>query len=159
MTRRFIPALLTLALIAGCATPPVGKVTPVGDGAGKAAPLANAEWHNLGVSPNGNILHEIDKLSIKPIGPSRYTFRDRKTVFNPKKEDFRSTTPHKFSLNQWELDCSARTIRLTGMALYDQQGREIGKYTYNDSQIKAMPVVRSSASYQQMEFICGANPA
>jgi hypothetical protein len=52
---------------------------------------ANADWENLGVSPNGNILNELDKLSIKPQG-SVVTFRDRKTIFNVKKKT--SCPPH-----------------------------------------------------------------
>ncbi|BBF88055.1 hypothetical protein DLM_4502 [Aquitalea magnusonii] len=114
---------------------------------------ANADWENLGVSPNGNILNELDKLSIKPQG-NIVTFRDRKTIFNLRKENFLSTPRHKTSINSWLIDCSARTFRLTSMVLFDENGRQIASYTYNDSQIKAMPVTQNSASYQQMQYVC-----
>jgi hypothetical protein len=150
--------LLALAacgsLLAACTTVPTQTSSP------RPKPLpaplpsqANADWENLGVSPNGNILNELDKLSIKPQG-SVVTFRDRKTIFNVKKENFLSTPRHKISINSWLIDCSARTFRLTSMVLFDENGRQIASYTYNDSQIKAMPVTQNSASYQQMQYVC-----
>jgi hypothetical protein len=150
--------LLALAacgsLLAACTTVPT-QTTPSRQ---KPQPVptpsqANADWENLGVSPNGNILNELDKLSIKPQG-SIVTFRDRKTIFNLKKENFLSTPRHKTSINSWLIDCSARTFRLTSMVLFDENGRQIASYTYNDSQIKAMPVTQNSASYQQMQYVC-----
>jgi hypothetical protein len=70
------------------------------------------------------------------------------------KENFLSTPRHKTSINSWLIDCSARTFRLTSMVLFDENGRQIASYTYNDSQIKAMPVTQNSASFQQMQYVC-----
>jgi hypothetical protein len=145
--------LLTTVFLAGCATQ--GSKPLDSSASGERRPLANAEWHNLGVSPSGNILHEIDGLSIRKQGHKLFAYRDRKTIFNPGKENFLNTPRHKFSVNRWLVDCKARNIRLTGMDLFDENGRAIANYTYNDKQINAMPVVRNSASYQQFEYVCG----
>lgn len=150
--------LLALAacgsLLAACTTlPPQSSPSKPRPGPGPTLSPANADWENLGVSPNGNILNELDKLSIKPQG-SVVTFRDRKTIFNLRKENFLSTPRHKVSINSWLIDCSARTFRLTAMVLFDENGRQIASYTYNDSQIKAMPVTQNSASFQQMQYVC-----
>ena len=158
--------LFALALLAltGCAsTSNVGGKTSTSKGviqlpprqAPQARPpvVANAEWVILGVSPNGNILHEIDKLSIRRKG-TLTLFRDRKTIFNPKKENFLNTPQHKQSINSWEVDCIASTFRLAAMQLLDENGREILSRTYNDSEIRPMPVVRQSASFQQLDYVC-----
>ncbi|MXR38238.1 surface-adhesin E family protein [Craterilacuibacter sinensis] len=145
--------VLCTVFLAGCATQtskPLDTGTP-----GGSRPLANAEWHNLGVSPSGNILHEIDGLSIRKQANNLFAYRDRKTIFNPAKENYLNTPKHKQSVNRWVVDCKARNIRLTGMDLFDENGRAIANYTYNDKQIRAMPVVRNSASYQQFEYVCG----
>lgn len=151
MLLRIAAACLTAILFAGCATPTgapsLGGYKPV-------KPDSNSNWQNLGVSPNGNILNELDQQSLQRNG-NVVTFRDKKTIFNPKKEDFKSTQPHKFSVNTWQIDCSARTFRLLSVSLFDDAGRQIASYTYNDGQIKALPVVQNSASFQQMRFVCG----
>ena len=107
----------------------------------------------MGVTPNGNILHEVDKLSLQRRG-TLVQFRDRKTIFNPKKENFLNTPRHKQSINHWEVDCAAATFRLTRMILLDDNGREIINRTYNDNEIRAMPVVRQSAGFQQVDYVC-----
>ncbi|NDV13383.1 surface-adhesin E family protein [Crenobacter caeni] len=151
-TYTLLASLAALAL-AGCATR-----TPTERPSVPSKPVANADWHNLGVSPSGNVLHEIDGLSIRKVGDREFSFRGRKTVFNPRKENFLNTPPHKVSVNQWVVDCQARTVRLTGVALFDENGRQIGTpYTYNDKQIRAMPIVKNSASYHQYEYVCGAS--
>ncbi|MFC3531845.1 surface-adhesin E family protein [Vogesella facilis] len=158
--------LFALALLAltGCAsTSSVGGKSSANKGViqlpsrqapqGRPPVVANAEWVILGVSPNGNILHEIDKLSIRRKG-TLTLFRDRKTIFNPKKENFLATPQHKQSINSWEVDCVASTFRLAAMQLLDENGREILSRTYNDSEIRPMPVVRQSASFQQLDYVC-----
>ena len=154
--------LLVLAamgsLLSACTTTPsqTSPIKPRPAPATASAP-ANADWENLGVSPNGNILNELDKLSIKQQG-NTVTFRDRKTIFNVKKENFLSTPRHKTSINSWLIDCSARTFRLTSMVLLDENGRQIASYSYNDNQIKPMPVTQNSASFQQMQYVCKGQP-
>ena len=87
------------------------------------------------------------------------TFRDRKTIFNTRKENFLTTPRHKYSINTWQVDCRARTYRLLDVTLYDENSRQVASFSYNDSQIKPMPVVQNSASFQQMQFVCqGSQP-
>jgi hypothetical protein len=158
-----IPALLLASVLAGCATAPrpaspaprpsAGGVTGQPAPAGKPVAIPNAEWVIMGVTPNGNILHEVDKLSLQRRG-TLVQFRDRKTIFNPKKENFLNTPRHKQSINHWEVDCAAATFRLTRMILLDDNGREIINRTYNDNEIRAMPVVRQSAGFQQVDYVC-----
>jgi hypothetical protein len=159
-----IPALLLASALAGCATAPRPASPPTtrpGAGgmasqpapAGKPLAIPNAEWVIMGVTPNGNILHEVDKLSLQRRG-TLVQFRDRKTIFNPKKENFLNTPRHKQSINHWEVDCAAATFRLTRMILLDDNGREIINRTYNDNEIRAMPVVRQSAGFQQVDYVC-----
>ncbi|KUM04432.1 hypothetical protein AWB61_21380 [Chromobacterium sp. F49] len=157
MRTRLAP-LFALLLLAGCATAPQQAAAPApAKAAEPAPPPASADWQNLGVSPNGNILNELDWLSLKRQGPL-VTFRDRKTIFNLKQENFLSTPRHKVSLNTWQIDCSQHTFRLLDMTLFDENGRQIASFSYNDSQIKAMPVVQNSASYQQMLLVCKGQP-
>jgi len=148
-------AACAVAWLAGCATQPAPvKPAPAMPVTTTPAPVASADWVNLGVSPDGNILNELDKLSIHRNG-QRVAFRDRKTIFNVKKENFLSTPHHKISLNHWEIDCANHTFTLKAMELFDENGRQIASFSYNDTQIKPMPVVQNSASYQQMLFVCG----
>jgi len=153
MSKRYLALALVAGVLAGCATGPTTK-TPIATQPNRPAVDANADWQNLGVSPNGNILNEIDKLSIKHQG-NLVSFRDKKTIFNPKKENFLSTPVHKYSINQWQIDCQNHTYRLSSMSLYDEANRPIASFTYNADQIKPAPVVQNSASYQQMQFVCG----
>jgi hypothetical protein len=152
MDYRLLALLVSASLLTGCANQP-GAFSKYGSGADPHANTASADWDNLGVSPNGNILNEIDKLSIKKQG-ALVSFRDRKTIFNIKKENFLSTPRHKVSLNYWQIDCTDKTYKLTGMILFDENGRQVASFTYNDSQIKPMPVVQNSASFQQMQYVC-----
>ncbi|MDN0076757.1 hypothetical protein QU481_18020 [Crenobacter sp. SG2303] len=154
MSKRYLALALVAGVLAGCATGPTTKTT-LPTRPSKAPVDANADWQNLGVSPNGNILNEIDKLSIKHQG-NLVSFRDKKTIFNPKKENFLSTPVHKYSINQWQIDCQSHTYRLSSMTLYDEGNRPIASFTYNADQIKPAPVVQNSASYQQMLFVCGS---
>lgn len=114
---------------------------------------ASADWENLGVTPNGNVLNEIDKLSIQREG-TQVTFRDRKTIFDVKKENFLATPPHKVSLNTWIIDCAHRTFRLLNMVLLGANGRQIASFSYTGAQLKPTPIVKNSASYQQMLYVC-----
>ncbi|AXE29653.1 hypothetical protein DK842_06935 [Chromobacterium phragmitis] len=156
--RTLFTPLLALLLLAGCATAPQpGTPTQSVKPAAATPAPASADWQNLGVSPNGNILNELDLLSIKRQG-SLVTFRDRKTIFNLKKENFLTTPRHKTSLNVWQIDCAQHTFRLLGMTLFDENGRQIAAFSYNDAQIKSMPVVQNSASYQQMLLVCKGQP-
>ena len=156
MNYRVLALMAAASILAGCASAPTSTLShrPVRPPVNQPS----ADWENLGVSPNGNILNELDKLSIKREG-TLVTFRDRKTIFNLKKENFLSTPRHKVSINTWQMDCNARTFWLKAMVLFDENGRQIASFTYNDGQIKPMPVVQNSASYQQMQWVCQGHNA
>lgn len=159
MYYRLLALTLSVGVLAGCATQPASmstSTTPIVPPAQVAIPSAN--WENLGVSPNGNILHEIDKMSISRQG-NLVTFRDRVTIFNLNKETFLTTPRHKVSINTWQIDCTARTYKLNAMILFDENGRQISSDIYNGNQIKAAPVVQNSASYQQMLYVCKSTPS
>lgn len=143
---RVFAALALTFLLSACPStkPPKPHVIPDG----------NTQWQNLGVSPNGNILNELDKLSIKRSG-NIVTFRDKKTVFDYKKEaQLASTPPHKYSLNTWQIDCGRNTFQLKEMELYDANNRLITAYKYTDQQVKPMPITANSASFQQKQIVC-----
>ena len=152
VTPRTVLIALAALLAAGCAT----QTHPGGEAAaGKSgAAQPEADWQNLGVTPNGNVMNEIDKLSVKKRGPL-VSFRDRKTIFNLKRENFGDTPRHKVSINTWQIDCQALTYRLLGMTLFDENNRLVASYSYNDKQLKAAAIIPNSASYQQMQFVCG----
>jgi hypothetical protein len=150
MNYRFLALALLSGILAGCATP---TATSPGGGQTAQTNVPSADWENLGVSPNGNILNEIDRLSIQRQG-DMVSFRDRKTIFDLHKENFLGTPRHKVSINNWVIDCQAHTFQLKTMTLFDENGRQIASFTYNDNQIKPMPVVQNSASYQQMLYVC-----
>jgi len=152
MYYRLLALIISAGVLAGCANQP-GSFSKYGSTSGSHSTVPSADWENLGVSPNGNILNEIDKMSIQKRG-TLVSFRDRKTIFNIKKENFLNTPRHKVSINSWQIDCSNKTFRLTSMILFDENGRQIATFTYNDNQIKPMPVVQNSASFQQMQYVC-----
>ena len=155
--RKIWPVLLATALISACARRarrPARRRSASRRHPGPARQTPIGKTWGL---PNGNILNELDKLSVRKQG-QLVSFRDRKTIFNLKKENFLSTPRHKVSINSWQIDCSQRTFRLLDMVLFDENGRQIASFTYNDNQIKPMPVVQNSASYQQMLLVCKGEP-
>lgn len=154
MNFRLTGLALIILTLAGCATPPVAPSPAAKPASPKPADTqASANWVNLGVTQNGNVLNEIDRLSISRQG-NLVNFRDRKTIFDLNKENFLNTPRHKISLNNWQIDCSTKTFRLLSMTLLDENGREIARISYNDKQIKPMAIPQNSASYQQMLFVC-----
>ena len=157
MHYRLLALAISAGVLTGCATQPTTFTQPIVAPVTQSA-VPSADWENLGVSPNGNILNEIDKMSIQKQG-ALVSFRDRKTIFDLKKENFLNTPRHKVSINSWQIDCNAKTFKLVGMILFDENGRQVATFTYNDSQIKAMPVVQNSASFQQMQFVCQGTPS
>ena len=145
-SRTLVAALLAVGL-AACATQ---------EDPGRSAPRdpgAATQWQNLGVTPNGNILHELDKQSIVRHGDV-VTFRDRKTIFNLKRETFTSLPRHKVSVNSWRIDCQAQTYQLLASSLFDENGKPVASYTYNDGEIRPAAITPNSASHQQMQAVC-----
>ena len=99
------------------------------------------------------VMNELDELSIRRQG-NRVTFRDRKTIFNLKKEDFQGSPRHKTSINTWEIDCARQTYRLQTMSLFDENGRLITRYSYSDRDLPATPITANTASHYQMKQVC-----
>lgn len=155
MTRQLLIPLVLVSLLSACAKRPADSIplpiqkpiTPI------IATLPSANWVDLGVSPDGNVLNEIDSLSMKHTD-SLVEFRDRKTIFDLDKENFLNIPRHKVSINTWEIDCKAQTFRLENTLLFDEKGRQIADFSYNDEQIKQQNIVKDSASYQQMLYVC-----
>ncbi|OAM29276.1 hypothetical protein A7P95_03420 [Eikenella longinqua] len=135
---RFVPLCAALAL-AGC--PSMG------------GPSLGGSWKENGVSPNGNVRHEIDTASIQKTG-SRVSFRERITVANPKTEHYANTPHFKTAVNQWQVDCSARTRRLVSVEMWDASGNKLASHQYGMSR-QAVPVVKGSAGGRQFEAACG----
>ena len=140
--------LAALLMLAGCATAQGGQTG--------SSSSPNADWENLGVTPNGNTMHELDKLSIKRQG-NKVTFRDRKTIFNLAKENFLTVPRHKHSLNTWEIDCANQTYRLLDTTLYDENNRLVVTYRYSEQESRSQPISSKSASEQQKQRVCPAN--
>ena len=151
MNYRVLALMAAASILAGCASAPTSTLSHR-----PARPPVNqpsADWENLGVSPNGNILNELDKLSIKREG-TLVTFRDRKTIFNLKRETFTSLPRHKVSVNSWRIDCQAQTYQLLASSLFDENGKPVASYTYNDGEIRPAAITPNSASHQQMQAVC-----
>lgn len=149
--RALVCGLLTLVL-AACATPSPQSAEEAAR-PGLRDPGAATQWQNLGVTPNGNVMHELDKQSVVRHGDV-VTFRDRKTIFNLKRETFTALPRHKVSVNSWRIDCQAQTYQLLASSLFDENGKQIASYTYNDGEIRPAAITPNSASYQQMQSVC-----
>lgn len=148
-TKKFTLNTLSLASIltlVACAQTPAPTFKTVDEYSKKA-------WTNIGVSPDGNVLNEIDQRSIRKQG-ERVVFRDRKTIFNMSRENFLSIPPHKQSINTWEIDCRARTYRLIDTVLYDQNQRLISSAQYKTGETRHLPIQKDSASEHQFNIVC-----
>ncbi len=130
-------------LLAGC--PSVHS--PLGDAA------KGGSWVNLGVSTNSNVLHELDKNSIKKNG-TLVTFRDRKTIEDLSKAHFANTPAHKVSMNTWEVNCKNKTYSLVSIQLFDKGGQSIYKQDYDKSNRTFMSITRGSPSEKQVTYVC-----
>lgn len=113
----------------------------------------NGSWLNIGVSTNNNILHELDKNSIRKNGAT-VTFRDRKTMDNISKANFANMPEHKTSINEWEVNCNNKTYSITSIQLFDKNGQSIFKQDYDKSRRTYMKMTRGSAIEKQFEYVC-----
>ncbi len=121
------------------------------------SPLSEAakggSWQNIGVSTNSNVLHELDRNSIKKSG-NLVTFRDRKTIDNVANARFVSLPAHKTSINTWEANCKNNTYTLTGVQLFDKSGQSVYKQDYDKNSRTAMSMTRGSAIEKQIDAAC-----
>ncbi|WP_434779762.1 surface-adhesin E family protein [Neisseria sp. Ec49-e6-T10] len=112
-----------------------------------------ASWVNIGVSTNNNILHELDKASIKKNG-NIVTFKDRKTIDNLSKEHFVNVPEYKTSINTWQVNCSNRTFSLVDTQLFNKQGNSVYSYNYDATKRTFMKVSPGSAVEKQYNYVC-----
>lgn len=136
--RRHAACLLALSLLAACAS---------NDGGGN--------WSSLGEANNGNIRTYIDKSSIQRNG-NLVTFRDKKTVVNPREERFTNTPPYKTALGNWEFDCRNRTYRLTELTLLDNNGQQVSQQRYSAADLRPMQIMGGSLTEKQFEAVCSS---
>lgn len=114
---------------------------------------SGGKWVNLGVSVDGNILHELDKSSIKRNG-ALVTFKDKKTIENTDKEHFLNLPVHKMQINYWEINCRAKTYRLVSTNLFNKKGERLFEKTYTAKEVAPMRIVRGSATEKQQQIVC-----
>ena len=58
------------------------------------------------------------------------------------------------SVNSWRIDCQAQTYQLLASSLFDENGKPVASYTYNDGEIRPAAITPNSASHQQMQAVC-----
>lgn len=120
---------------------------------------AGGKWVNMGVSANGNVLHELDTVSIKRHGNS-VTFTDRKTIEDIGKEHYPHLPEHKISVNTWEMNCKTKTYRLTSTNIFNAKGKSLLKRSFKegkkftDNESAPMKIVKGSATEKQQQIVC-----
>lgn len=140
MKVRFLCAVLTVSVLGACTFDQPSN------------PLLAGSWKDNGVSANGNISHALDTASIRTQNHTA-TYRERVTVRDPAQEHYANTPPYKTALNEWQMDCRARTYRLTSVQLFDAAGKVLASHRYQN--VRPQAVVRGSASGSQFEQVCG----
>ncbi len=118
-----------------------------------AGPQVDGQWQSLGETANGNIRAYIDKGSIKRSG-QLVTFRDRKVVVNTAEERYVNTPSYKTAVGEWEIHCSNRTYRLTGLQLLAANGQIVSQQRYNAVDVRPMPVQKGSINEKQWQTVC-----
>lgn len=138
---RTLPLLSTLStalLLAACA----------------GTPNVSGSWQDLGTTSNGNIKAAIDKSSIQRNGQLA-TFRDKKTVVRMSEERYTNTPRYKTAIGEWEIHCSNKTYRLTGLQLLDERGTVVSSQKYTATALRPMSVMSGSLTEKQYEIACG----
>ena len=115
---------------------------------------SGGSWVVIGESPDDNILHELDRDSIQRQG-TVVTFRDKKTIRNPSKENFAKLPPHKVSLNTWEINCSSRQYRILATELQDKSGKAVYQQNFTGVESQKMAISKGSPAEQQAKMVCG----
>ena len=135
-----LAAAAATLLLGACATAP-------------SNPALVGSWKENGVSVNGNVSHAIDTASIQPGANQTVSYRERLTVRDPEQEHYANTPHYKTALNEWQLDCRARTYRLMAVQMFDDAGKVLAAHRYQN--IRPQAVVKGSASGNQFEQVCG----
>ncbi len=114
---------------------------------------ANGNWINLGVSASGNVQYALDSGSIKRQN-NLVTFRDRKTVIDPKQQYYNNTPSYKSAISTMQIDCGRKVFRILDVQLLDARGEVIRQDHFNDTDLRPMSVTNGSAAEQQFKQVC-----
>lgn len=131
----------------------VGAVSAVVLLAACAGPRVAGKWTEVGVTHQGNIKVSLDTDSIRRNG-RLVTFRDKKTVVNPKEERYVNTPRYKTAVGTWEMNCTNKTYRLTALQLLDERGQTVANHSYTASAIRPMSVLGGSIVEKQYQMVC-----
>lgn len=116
-------------------------------------PKASGSWIELGVSASGNIQYALDSGSIKRQG-NMVTFRDRKTVIDPKQQYYSNTPAYKTALSTTQIDCSRKLFRVLDVELLDAHGELIRQDHFGETDLRPMGITSGSAAEQQYQHVC-----
>lgn len=134
-----VALFFTITFLAGCAI-----YTPRTE----TEQLIKHEWVNLGVSSDGTVLHELDKVSIQKSG-NLVDFIDRKTILDSKKP-YRATYQYISS----QINCAQKTFRPKMIKIYDNNNQLIKERVYTPEEFPEQPISPNSASDRQMQLVC-----
>ena len=134
-----VALFFAVSFLAGCAiyTPRAEK-----------GELIKHEWVNLGVSSDGAVLHELDKISIQKSG-DLVDFIDRKTILDSKKP-YRAT----YQYISCQINCAKKTFRPKMIKIYDHNNQLIKERVYTPEEFPEQPISTNSASDRQMQLVC-----
>lgn len=119
------------------------RIMPGGDG---------DNWRYLGRSNNGTIGVEINNDSISSQDNNQYKFQDRKTIVNPSGYAYNGTPSYRYSLSWWSLNCSTRQYQITSTALYDNYGKPVTSYNFDQTQ--SSTASSGSIAEAQYNYVC-----
>jgi hypothetical protein len=135
-----LTSLAICTILAACTTTSVPKA-------------ASGSWIELGVSASGNVQYALDNSSIRRQG-NLVTFRDRKTVIDPKQQHYRNTPVYKTALSTTQIDCSRKLFRVLDVELLDAHGELIRQDHFGETDLRPMGITNGSASEQQYQRVC-----
>ncbi|MDO5059927.1 MAG: hypothetical protein Q4D82_08270 [Neisseria sp.] len=116
-------------------------------------PSVSGNWQHIGNTHNGNIRAYIDKDSISRQGDN-VSFRDRKVVQKPEQERYVNMPAYKTAVGTWQIQCRAKTYRLTALQLLAADGREIFNQQYAASMVAASNIPAGSLTEAQWKTVC-----
>lgn len=137
--RHMIASMAVCTILAACTTTSV--------------PKASGSWIELGVSASGNIQYALDSGSIRRQG-NMVTFRDRKTVIDPKQQYYSNTPAYKTALSTTQINCGRKMFRVLDVELLDAHGELIRQDHFSETDLRPMGITNGSAVEQQYQYVC-----
>lgn len=110
-------------------------------------------WINLGVSASGNVQYALDSSSIRHQN-DLVTFRDKKTIINPKQQYYNNTPAYKTAISTTQIDCKRKQFRILDVELLDAKNELIRQDHFSDSELRPMGITNGSAAQQQYKYVC-----